>query len=47
MDAVGFGDRAMCIEECDWGAKRNETQCKNSSTVKRNEAEHNIIKLMV
>jgi len=47
MDAVGFSDRAMCIEECDWGAKRNETQCRNSSTVKRNEAEQNIIKLMV
>lgn len=29
------------------GAKRNETQCRSSSTVKRNEAEHNIIKLMV
>ena len=46
MDAVGFSDRAMCIEECEWGANRNETQCKNSSTVKKNEAEHNIIKLM-
>lgn len=25
MEAVGFADRAMCFEECDQGAKRNET----------------------
>lgn len=28
MDAVGFGDKAMCFEECDRGAKRNETMQK-------------------
>lgn len=47
MDSVRFCDRTICIDECDWGAKRNERQCKNSNTVKKNEAEHKINKLMV
>lgn len=46
MDAVGFGDRQCALRNV-IGGQRGMKQCKTNSTVKRSEAEHNIIKLMV